>query len=182
MISTSINKNSGILSEQLWSILLRGAGIFDKSKQPPNPNKDIISAIAWDLAYYLDTSFDRFKGLTKHITTKFNLWKEYAQSPDPLDAKLPEDWSKTGIFEKMLILKIFRPEKILFCVSRYVQHYLGQFYLDPPPAIMEKIHADSDVSTPIIFVLSQGADPTATVLNFAKQRGMEDNLKSISLG
>lgn len=47
---------------------------------------------------------------------------------------------------------------------------------------MENIHADSDVSTPIIFVLSTGADPTQTVLNFAKLRGMEDNLKSISLG
>lgn len=80
LISTSINKNSGILLEALWSILLRGAGIFDKSKQPINPNKEIISQIAWDLAYYLDSTFDRFKGLTKHIISKINLWKEYATS------------------------------------------------------------------------------------------------------
>lgn len=59
-----------------------------------------------------------------------------------------------GIFEKMLILKIFRPEKLMFAVSKYVDKYMGQFYLDPPSATMDKIHADSDVKTPIIFVLS----------------------------
>ena len=32
----------------------------------------------------------------------------------------------------MLILKIFRPEKILFAVSIYIEHYLGNFYLDSP--------------------------------------------------
>lgn len=47
---------------------------------------------------------------------------------------------------------------------------------------MSSIHADSDNKTPIIFVLSQGADPTESILNFAKDRQFEDNLKPISLG
>ena len=32
LIATSINKNTGILSEALWSVFLRGAGVFDKTK------------------------------------------------------------------------------------------------------------------------------------------------------
>ena len=81
---------------------------------------------------------------------------------------MPDDWDKQGIFEKMLILKIFRPEKILFAASKYVNHYLGQFFLESPHTSMDKIYADSDTKTPIIFVLSQGADPTSNVISFTK--------------
>jgi dynein heavy chain len=38
---------------------------------------------------------------------------------------------------------------------------MGQFFLEPPQVSMENLHGDSDVTTPIIFVLSQGADPTS---------------------
>jgi len=60
----------------------------------------------------------------------------------------------------MVILKLFRPEKIMFAISNYVQSNLGKFYVESPSVTMETIHADSDIMTPIIFVLSQGADPT----------------------
>lgn len=41
---------------------------------------------------------------------------------------------------------------------------------------------DSMNSTPIIFVLSPGADPIAYLVNLAKQKGMENRLKILSLG
>ena len=47
---------------------------------------------------------------------------------------------------------------------------------------MENIYVDSDIKTPIIFVLSSGADPTSNVIIFAKIQNMEERLKSISLG
>ncbi len=42
LICTSINRNSGKINENLWSTLLRGAGIFNKAQQPENPNPAII--------------------------------------------------------------------------------------------------------------------------------------------
>ena len=47
---------------------------------------------------------------------------------------------------------------------------------------MERLHQDSDKATPIIFVLSSGADPTNSIFDFARKKGMFDKLKSISLG
>lgn len=47
---------------------------------------------------------------------------------------------------------------------------------------MENLHADSSVKVPIIFVLSQGADPTSQLLSFAKMKNMEEKLFIISLG
>jgi dynein heavy chain len=47
---------------------------------------------------------------------------------------------------------------------------------------MASIHKDSDINTPIIFVLSSGADPTTMVINYANEMKYSSKLKSISLG
>lgn len=70
----------------------------------------------------------------------------------------------------------------MFGISFYVQTNIGKFYLESPEVGMATIHADSDRKTPIIFVLSQGADPTASIMNFARDKEFEDRLKIISLG
>lgn len=58
----------------------------------------------------------------------------------------------------------------MFAFAAYVHKCIGQFYLESPTVTMDRVHADSDSKTPIIFVLSQGADPSSQILNFAKQR------------
>jgi dynein heavy chain len=84
-----------------------------------------------------------------------SVWKEYVKSTDPLVHKLEEPWeSKLDVFEKVLVLKIFRSEKILFAMSNYVLIFLGKYYLEPPKVSMEILYQDSTISTPIIFVLS----------------------------
>jgi dynein heavy chain len=48
---------------------------------------------------------------------------------------------------------------------------------------MDEVYADSDNKTPIIFVLSQGAEPTELFLRFAKKvRGDSEGYEIISLG
>jgi dynein heavy chain len=94
LISVSINKHASILDETLWGLFLRGAGVFDKSKQPANPDKTFIQPLSWDLAYCLELNFPEvFKGFTKHIITKVALWKDYFSSEDPNNEKQPEEWN-----------------------------------------------------------------------------------------
>jgi dynein heavy chain len=59
-----------------------------------------------------------------------------------------------------MILKLFRPEKLMFGFSNYVEKKIGNFFLEIPSINMQEIYLASDVKTPIIFVLSSGADPT----------------------
>lgn len=58
------------------------------------------------------------------------------------------------MFEKLLVLKIFKPEKLLFAFSKYVELELGRIYAESPIATMEALFSDSDKKTPMIFVLS----------------------------
>lgn len=75
------------------------------------------------MAGYLDKEFENFKDLTIHMTnpSKLKLWNEYIMCADPVQKKLPDDWeTKLDIFEKIMIIKILRPEKIMFAISNYV--------------------------------------------------------------
>ena len=46
----------------------------------------------------------------------------------------------------------------------------------------EELMADATRSTPVVFVLSTGADPTSSLLRYAQSMGMENSLGVISLG
>ena len=80
------------------------------------------------------------------------------------------------------MLKIFRPEKIMFAFKNYVKTHLGVFYVSAMTITMENIYADTDAITPLIFILSTGADPTDMLMNFAKERGFAEKIGLISLG
>jgi len=84
----------------------------------------------------------------------------------------------------MLIFKAFRQEKINYLVQKFVETELGHDYAHPAPPLMEDVYAGGDKTTPIIYVLSTGAEPTSLFLRFAKKtlEDAENNYTIISLG
>ena len=69
-------------------------------------------------------------------------------------------------------------------MKEFVEKELGHEYAHPQPVMMEEVFKDSDNKTPIIYVLSPGAEPTALFLRFAqKMKGdSADAYHIISLG
>lgn len=64
----------------------------------------------------------------------------------------------------------------------YVTNTIGQPYLDAPNVTVRELWKDSDAKTPIIFVLSSGADPTASLLKLSQSPEANITLNIISLG
>ena len=65
-------------------------------------------------------------------------------------------------------------------VQNYVVAELGEKFITPPPFDLGKIYADSNSVSPLIFILSPGSDPFASLSSFAQ--GMKKTIKPISLG
>jgi dynein heavy chain len=59
---------------------------------------------------------------------------------------------------------------------------MGSLYVDTHASKLDEVYRDSDFKTPIIFVLSTGADPANLLFNFALERGYSERLHVISLG
>lgn len=184
LIATSINRNNERINENLWSALLRGAGIINKQAQPENPNPNMISQLGWDLAFFLETVVpEKFAKICEHVADNNTAWEEYMSTNEPQTTALPEPFNDMlDQFEKLLILKIFRPEKLMFAFTDYVNQELGQMYIENQAVSMEAIYHDSDEKTPVVFILSQGADPTTSLYKFAREYNADQIITGISLG
>ena len=67
---------------------------------------------------------------------------------------------------KLLLIKIFKPDRLLYFVREFVKNDLGELFIDTTPSRLEEVYEESDWKTPIIFILSKGADPTQDFLSF----------------
>jgi dynein heavy chain len=96
---------------------------------------------------------------------------------------LPGAWQKKLTpFQSLLVLRAIRDEKIVSALSVFILNNIGKHYIDVPPFDLASSFKDSAPLTPTIFVLSTGADPTLYLQNLARDMGMLERLRMISLG
>lgn len=81
-----------------------------------------------------------------------------------------------------MLLKVMREEKLIFGIKEFVKSELGDKFIESPPFDLLGAYNDSMNTSPIIFVLSPGADPITYLVNLAKSKNMESRLKILSLG
>ena len=124
-----------------------------------------------------------FAGLCDEVTASAPVWQQWFDSPAPHETPIPEPLrSKLTPFQQLLILKVFRYEKLVFAFTAFVAKNLGKKFITNPPIHLETVFNETSPATPIIFVLSQGADPTSFLITFAEERGFGSRLNMISLG
>ena len=149
-----------------------------------------LSDSQWDLIYVLGDWLENREGNDDNAIIQFvesfssnqEEWKEYGSSDDILELEVPLFNNKLSEFQILILQKLFRPDKLMFGMQNYVRNQIGSEYADPSTSSMEVLFNDSDKITPIIFVLSQGADPSLQLIKFAENKGFKDKLDCISLG
>lgn len=69
-------------------------------------------------------------------------------------------------------------------VKHYVRSALSEVFTYPPGFDLKGAFSDSTCTTPIIFVLSPGADPISYLINLGKEKEYypQERLKMLSLG
>lgn len=125
-----------------------------------------------------------FKQLNDHIRSNEKRWQEWYESDMPWQAALPKPWeTQLKTFQKVLIIKLLRADAFIPAIRRFLIEKMSAEFVDPPPFDLSSVFVESNSCTPIVFILTAGSDPTATVLKFADDQGMIDKrFFSLSLG
>jgi dynein heavy chain len=191
LMTTSILRERGDISQLEWNLLLRdGSSSVPKKKMSEiteqmlaNPNEAVVSVFSWKYLTMLDYLLPAFKGIVQDMALRFPIWHDYIKQADPQSAPLPGTWgTKLGPFHRLLLLKALRFEKVALALNDYVALTMGKTFVTHVQTSLEEVYRDTDRMTPVIFVLSQGADPTGLLFRFAKEKKYDEKLNVISLG
>lgn len=183
LLTVKILQGDHQLNEIQWRYLLAGpSGEFQILANPTT----WISENMWSDLYRQIAGLaqvETFKGIDQYFMQNFESFKGYYDSADPQNEPLPGDWSnRLNEFEKLLMLKAIRPDKVIPAIRNWISSRLGKDYILSPTFDLGKCYKDSTIYTPLIFVLSSGSDPVADFIKFAEEQGFGHKYETISLG
>jgi len=187
MIAVKIQLGSGIVSQKEWNFFLRGPSIeIPNKEEPPSFLSDPEGLKTWKLIQGLEDTNKNFFGIYSSFkdSAQSAIWRQIIETDDPIDLEFPEFYEKSCTdFQKLMIIKVLRGEKLILAVKKYVKDTLGPIFIESPPFNLKAAFEDSTATTPLIFILSPGADPMTALLNLAKEREMDGpRFKILSLG
>ncbi len=182
MICTQILRQRGDITEIEWLLLTRDAAMFDteESAQAKNLLSPWLNAQQWKLLLQLDAQ-KVIPGIIDQVVLERITWEKFFADSEAFKQPLPNGFdAKIKPFHRLLLLKCFCEEKVLFGVTEFVRTELGEQFTKSPALNLDLALNDASASTPIVFILSQGADPTDMLQKFAAN--MKINLEIRSLG
>ncbi|ENN83120.1 hypothetical protein YQE_00519, partial [Dendroctonus ponderosae] len=147
-----------------------------------NPAPNWLSSKAWNEILALEAlpNFQKFVG---SFSRNLLYYKEIFDSAEPHREALPEPFNSTmDDFQKMIVLKSLRPDKVTNAMQDYLSQKLGQQFIEPQSSDLSAMFKESGPAVPLIFVLSTGTDPAADLYKFADRMKMGKRMFSISLG
>jgi dynein heavy chain len=127
-----------------------------------NPAPEWLSERLWGEINRM-SKLTNFTGYLKHFNKNVEFYKKMYDSTNPNEIELPSDISHYNKFQFLCIMRCIRPDILVPSIADFVVSQLGAYFITPPEFDLGVVFKDSTSSTPLIFVLSPGADPLASL-------------------
>ncbi|KAJ6638438.1 Dynein axonemal heavy chain 6, partial [Pseudolycoriella hygida] len=168
---------------ELQYLLQASIGNVDNKVKLQNSN---VSERVWNCCLYLQNEFHSFKGLcndlTKNIQIQIGDYSNTFSFNENSDEK-EDSWNrKLNQIQKLMIIKTFAPDQLVLAVTYYVKEILGENFIEAIPCTLTDLYKDTSSKFPLIFILSAGSDPMASLQKFAKQMNYLEKFHTLSLG
>ncbi|GIX90742.1 dynein heavy chain 7, axonemal [Caerostris extrusa] len=130
LLCINILKAEGWVKEEEWRFLLTGGiGLENPHKNPFTwlPQK------SWDEFCRL-SELGPFEGLRESIAAEGKGFRVLFDSLNPHEEDIPGEWNEElSDFQKLLIMRCIRFDKMIPAVQKFVMENLGQSFIEPPP-------------------------------------------------
>ncbi|KAG8234154.1 hypothetical protein J437_LFUL014944 [Ladona fulva] len=186
MLCVEILLNSGKISSEGVNFLLRGP-LSTNSELPKKPESTAITDSMWNSVNFLEDNFNDFADLRKNVERRIMVnigdFEQVIHLLPNITSNSAVEWDKKlRDFEKLMLLKAMKEEKLVFGITQFVKENLGKVFIESPPVNLNMLYQDTSNVTPLIFILTTGSDPFSSFQRFAQDMGFQDKIHSISLG
>ncbi|KAB1255183.1 Dynein heavy chain 10; axonemal [Camelus dromedarius] len=182
-MTIKIEQAEGRVPQEELDFFLKGNISLEKSKR--KKPCAWLSDQGWEDIILLSEMFpDSFGNLPDDVEKHLAVWQEWydLDSPEQFPFPLGYDNNVTP-FQKLLILRCFRVDRVYRAVTDYVTVTMGEKYVQPPMISFEAIFEQSTPNSPIVFILSPGSDPASDLMKLAERSGFGGNrLKFLAMG
>ncbi|XP_075390744.1 dynein axonemal heavy chain 10 [Tenrec ecaudatus] len=144
-----------------------------------------LSDQGWEDIILLSELFSQdFGRLPSDVESHLAVWQDWYDLDSLEQCPFPLGYDKhINPFQKLLILRCFRVDRVYRAVTDYVTVTMGEKYVQPPMISFESIFEQSTPNSPIVFILSPGSDPASDLMKLAERTGFGGNrLKFLAMG
>jgi len=180
LLTIKVMQHEGQIDSAEWRFLL--AGPTSTELTSPNPAPTWLTDKCWIELLNL-SKLDAFRGFDEHVASRVDHYRAIFDSNSAHEEALTDPWNaKLSTFQKLLFLRCLRPDKVVMGIQAFVTENLGARFIEPPPFELGICFKESAPATPLIFVLSSGADPMADLLKLAEEMKFTKKFEKVSLG
>nr|XP_020748715.1 dynein heavy chain 11, axonemal isoform X1 [Odocoileus virginianus texanus] len=128
---------------------------------------------------------EEFRGLDRDVEGSAKQWRKWVESECPEKERLPQEWKKRSLIQKLIILRAVRPDRMTYALRNFVEEKLGAKYVERTRLDLVKAFEESSPATPIFFILSPGVDALKDLEILGKRLGFtidSGKFHNVSLG
>ena len=174
-----ILKNKKYLDSSEYDFFLTPISPIPDKDQLPNPDPSLLPNETWIKLYKFIKLSKKFQALPESFKQFSPEWRSLLESPDIHKAKFPEPFKDVSQMQRLCLLKVLRPDKVIAAVREFISKELGEKYVTPVTFDLNLSFSFSSAFTPLIFLLP-GTDPLNLVTSLSEAKSK--TLKTISLG
>ncbi|KAM4891097.1 dynein axonemal heavy chain 10 [Sylvia borin] len=182
-MTVKIEQAEGRVPQEEFEFFLKGNISLEKSarKKPFSWLPDQ----GWEDLIRLSELFpEKFESLPDDVEENPDVWKNWYDT-DALE-RIPVPMHYEGSvtdFQKLLLLRCFRVDRMYRAVTDYVTVTMGETYVQPPVISFDAILQQSTPFSPVVFILSPGSDPVSDLMKLAERTDFKaDRLKFLAMG
>jgi len=140
-------------------------GSIDDPKEKKPPGTDYLSQAGWKDICCLSQLRETFKDLMDDVKKNPSKWGDWYNLEAPEAAPMPLNYSEklADGLQRLCVMRCFRPDRVFNMAKLFVCEQIGDKYVQPPVLDYARIYKQSSSTTPMIFILSPGADPQGDI-------------------
>ncbi|XP_053515524.1 dynein axonemal heavy chain 14 [Artibeus jamaicensis] len=108
---------------------------------------------------------------------------EHLNENEELHRPVNFPWEKLTPFQRLILIKILRPEQLKSAVRKFITERLGSEDIYRSGLNLKESYRESSARTPLVLIHAHGVDLTDTLLQFAQElKGTTQHVTTLSLG